>query len=286
MKKILIIIILVYLVFTLFGCGKLGNGKHTEPTDFDKWKNSNNAADLNDDTNINQQDFAIWQAFQAWCDTEEAQDFNGDRKITIVDYFYFNTYKAWRLSSEAVDLDGDRRITIEDYALFIDPNKTNYITWANSENAVDLNDDGKIDENDYVIASGYIEFVGSFHLTNFEWTGDIICFYNSRFGIDDFQTYLANLTFAVDKFGRLSCQMPEAMSTALGTDLESFESAVNACVISRLSAQIATVDISLPSSRFNLSFYLTAIDNGYATSFNMRYSNISTVVSFHIVYDN
>ena len=285
-KQFIVFAVCILLTAVLFGCSS--NKKDSETpklSEFDEWKSGSSAADLNEDEVVDEQDFGIWQAFQIWCDTEDAQDFNNDRRITFLDYKYYTAYKEWKLSASAIDLNGDRKITIDDFALFLDPTKSNFVAWLSSENAVDLTKNGSIDEDDYLIAARYIEFVGSFHLTNFEWSGNIICFRNSRFGIDDFEQYLDELTFSIDKYGVLSCSMPENMKTALGEDLTLFELGLNSCVITRLSPQIATCDIYVSEYGFFVSFYLTSVDEGYSTSFDMRYSNISTTISFLIEYD-
>lgn len=286
MKKAIIIILLVtILVVCLYGCSNSKPSRQDYvPSEYEEWKASENATDLNVDGSIDESDYSLFKEYMIWCDTEDAQDFNGDRKITYLDFAYFNAYKNWKLSSNSLDLDGDRKIGINDYALFINPDKINFVSWMESENAVDLNDDNIVNEDDYVIASPYVEFIGRFRLANFEYVGNNACLDNSQFALSDLMGYVSQIYFDVNVYGNVSWSCPEQMRRDLGADGQSVEYAISSSYLTRISPQVAVW--TTETYNFSLTIYLVKTESGYSTSFNHRRPNVETTISFDIVYGN
>ena len=297
MKKVFAITLLFVLIgITLYGCGSIGSDApsvkpQTEASDFVEWEKGSDAKDLNEDEVISVEDFVLWKEFNAWKSSEEAFDYDGDRKITYSDYAYLISYDEWKRSSSAMDLNGDRRITQEDYDLYLNPQKTNYIKWAYSPNAVDLNDDNVVDEDDYVLVSSYVDFIGKFHIINFEIKSEYSpCFVDSDFSLNEMKEYLPDIVFSIDKFGKTSWTYPEELKNALGTDWTTANGAVENAVMEKLSERLSRIYITIPSEDVELSIHLIekmGVDysTSFSYSFNTRNGSGTVEVEFDILYE-
>ena len=295
--RILLLATILCIGFVLFtACGEESKTSTTSKTpvvsEYERWKNSDEAVDLNDDGRITEEDHVLWKDYSVWRASEEAYDYDKDRRITFNDYSFFTSYEEWKVSSSAIDLNGDRKITMKDYELYRNPEKTNYITWMKSESAVDLNGDEIIDEQDWKIAEVYVEFIGSFRITDFTLGETYPGFVDSGFYLYDFAGYLPDIVFSVDKFGKTSWTFPEELKTRLGTDWNTVDNAVKNSIMERLSDKLSRLYVTIPSESVVLFAYLTEKEGvDYTTSFSYSFYDVNdgtnkvVEVSFDIVYD-
>ena len=86
MRKIIVGFIFVVLSIIISGCESMNS------TEYENWRDSEIAEDLNGDRKINEADYEIYVSrsyYDSWRNSEEAEDLNSDRKINEVDYQLF-----------------------------------------------------------------------------------------------------------------------------------------------------------------------------------------------------
>jgi hypothetical protein len=190
LKKLMIYFVLVFVSMLLVSCDALDRTATTiSSSNYEIWRNSNEARDFNGDRIIDMQDYAIFlagtstnitttasentgstnsttivtlSAYEIWKRSDTAQDYNGDRKINELDYEIYqveNYYDYWRESEYAEDLNGDRKINEIDHEIYRLYNNYNY--WRESEYAEDLNGDTLINSSDHRIYKDYLTWIGS-----------------------------------------------------------------------------------------------------------------------------
>ena len=79
-KKLAMFIFVIGLSVLLLGCNSLGIGDVEELTDYQIWRNSDEAEDLNGDRKIDELDYEIYlnppvSDYETWRNSDEAEDF-------------------------------------------------------------------------------------------------------------------------------------------------------------------------------------------------------------------
>ena len=205
-KKFVMMNTLIGLLMLLIGCDSLGTGNIPTMTEYQVWRNSDAAEDLNGDRKIDELDYELYlirNDYNAWINSDYAEDLNDDRKIDELDYEIYlirNVYEVWRNSEFAEDLNGDRKIDELDFEIFLNPTVSEYDIWKDSEEAEDLNNDGNIDEADYEIYQDLIKLSGYYQIINFSYEG-----YNMKIGdqndIESMGEHLAQILISITPRG-------------------------------------------------------------------------------------
>jgi hypothetical protein len=232
-----------------------------EQSDYDIWKDSDKAEDLNDDSIIDEDDYDIYLVS------------------------YLSDYETWKDSDDAEDLNGDRKINEDDYNLYLEPQESDYEIWKDSDDAKDLNDDRKINEDDYDIYLLYSEFVGEYTIANYNYEGDNFYLGNKDTYLKDLGGYLNGLVFSIDENGDVIANIPASTILAFGNDFEDALEGINNMTISRISPYLVVLDtyITVNGLEVDATLYLTEINNGFSTSYVYSNNNYTGTVSFDII---
>lgn len=252
---------------------------------FNTWAESDSAGDLNNDEEINEEDFEIYLAYISWLDSDDAIDYDKDRKVDMSDYEYYNAYKTWKLSDNSYDLNADRRIDYEDYALYLNPDAMSFVKWARGAYAADVDGNGEIDEEDYFYSQQFIDFIGTFRITDFTYGNEMnVGFDESEFTIMDLIDYLPDITVTIDKYGKFSCTYPQEMEEALGVDNSLVQAAINSARASKMSDYYSRIYFTIDG--IYVSIPLTERREGvYSTVFSVTVEGTQITIGFAIEYD-
>lgn len=342
-KKMLIFICLFSLGFIVMGCDFMNNNDTSSTStlsDYEQWRNSNDALDLNGDRKIDETDYQLYMSsltttivstdvssttantttksdYELWKSSEDAMDLNGDRKIDLLDYeIYqlFNNYTYWKDSDQALDMNSDRKIDETDYEMYklynnydywklssqaedlngdsiineIDHEIYNFFdAWKNSELAGDLNNDNSIDVLDYEIFLEYEEFVGDYYITNFIYEGSSTYFVvvgDSNIALEDLGIYFSQMMISVAANGNVDVVIPDNIIPDLGDIYDYILDGTENMTINRISPFIVVIDtfIILEEIELNLTMYLTENENGYSTSYVIGIFEDEPVMSFNL----
>jgi hypothetical protein len=259
--KLLIAFVALFFVFLLSGCEELLN--NPQLGDFEIWKNSDLAEDLNDDRKINEDDYAIYL------------------DSIIMDY------ETWKDSEVAEDLNGDRKINEEDYAIYLNPVASEYEVWKDSDAALDMNGDRKIDEDDYALFLAVEEFVGTYHIVNYQFVGTATVILETDLKLQDMATVLEGITLEVNEAGEISANISSETIAAFGNQFAVIVEGLNQMTLERISQFIIAIDttVTIDNVIVNVTLYLTEIENGYRTSYQITSNNIDSIISFDIIRD-
>jgi len=259
--KLLIAFVALFFVFLLSGCEEFLN--NPQLGDFEIWKNSDLAEDLNGDRKINEDDYAIYL------------------DSIIMDY------ETWKDSDVAEDLNGDRKINEEDYEIYLNPVASEYEVWKDSDAALDMNGDRKIDEEDYALFLVVGEFVGTYHIVNYQFVGTSTVILKTNLKLQDMATVLEGITLEVNEAGEISANISSETIAAFGDQFAVIIEGFNQMTLERISQFIIAIDttVTIDNVVVNVTLYLTEIDNGYRTSYQITSNNIDSIISFDIIRD-
>lgn len=258
----------------------------TTELDYETWKNSAEALDLNGDRRINETDFQMYQLlnnFDYWRNSEEALDLNNDAKINDVDYEIFRlryNYIYWKNSGQAEDLNDDGVINLTDHDIY-----NNYDLWLKSEVAIDFNDDTAIDVDDYELYLEFAEFIGEYNIVNYTYEGpsnyDLV---NGALFVDLGQ-YLAQISISVNDYGLLIVNIPVNIRQAFGDGYPVILEGTNNMTFTRISPFIVGIDtrVTVNDLEVNFTLYLSEIEGGYSASYEMSFYEDKPVISFDII---
>jgi hypothetical protein len=226
--------------------------------------------------------------YETWRSSKNAEDLNGDQKIDRADYEIYLAeidYQTWKNSDQAEDLNGDRKIDKADYAIFLSPPLSNYEIWKASNNAIDLNNDGIINESDYALYLVSSEFVGTYSITNYVFDGSPYTYVGNKLYLAEFGQYLEQITFVVDIKGDVVANIPSSTIASFGSDFAKVLEALNNVSFNRISPFLVGLDtsVTIDSTVVNVTLYLTAIENGFITSYVMNFNDETGTISFNLI---
>ena len=287
-KRLLATITIVFFVFLLLGCDEIGS------SEYQIWRNSADAEDLNGDRKIDELDYDLFlnpqeDSYETWRTSDDAYDYNEDRKIDELVYeFYIEEieYIEWLDSDDAEDLNEDRKIDRLDYEIFLEGPKSDYEIWAESNAARDLNDDDKIDELDYAIYIEYSEFKGTYTLSNYTYEGYRFYVGNDLF-LDQLGTHMNQIKLEVDQYGQITADLSNSTISILGDDFAYVLEALNNMTITRISKFLIGIDTSITYEdlTMNVTLYLKEDINGFTTSYTVNSHNKTGTMTFDIIKD-
>lgn len=286
-KRYLVVLLLGILTISLIGCDQLGE------SEYQIWRNSEDAEDLNGDRKIDELDYEIYLAlgevedYETWRTSENAYDYNEDRKIDETDFELYleeKEFEAWLLTDDAEDLNGDRKIDVLDYELFLSGAKSEFELWLESNEAVDVNEDGTIDEADYDLFIQVGEFAGTYTITNYTYEGNNY-FIGEKLYLKDFGTHLDQMTFTVDEDGVVIAEIPSATIALIGDDFAYVIEGLNNMSLTRISPLIVGLDtfITIDGIEFNVTVYLTETTEGFTTSYIINYNDRTATITFDLI---
>jgi hypothetical protein len=278
-------VLMLLLSFLLLGCAD------PEFSDYELWKNSDDAEDLNGDRKINEEDYEIYLeqgSFVTWKDSDDAEDLNDDQKIDEVDYAIYLVnlaYEAWRDSDDAEDLNGDRKIDKLDYELFLNPEESDYDIWKDSDDASDFNSDGSINEADYVIFLQFSEFLGEYTVANYTYDGSVHTYVGNKLYLHELGDYLAEITFTIDSSGEIHADIPSSVIASFEDDFAIVLQGLSNINIHRLSPLLVGLDtsVTIDGVVVNITLYMTQIENGFRTSYIMNHNDENGLISFDLI---
>ncbi|XFA98500.1 hypothetical protein ACAG96_06440 [Candidatus Izemoplasma sp. B36] len=294
-KKGLLLLLVIFVSFFLFGCEIVYPNNTTTQgevaittiaSDLDLWKNSDEAFDYNGDRKIDQEDYDIYllqNDYEFWKTSDEALDYDNNHIIDELDfekYKLHTNYNYWKLSEEAIDLNGDAFIDETDHEIY-----NNYDFWINSDEAEDLNDDSTIDVSDYEVYIEYVEFVGTYYLTNYTYDGAESHSFGENVLFSDMGDYLSQITVSVNGRGEFTVTIPDNIKTIFGDSHLIMIEAANNMTISRLSPFIVAIDtnVIMDGIEYNLTIYLDETEAGYSASYIMGFYYDEPEITFDIV---
>jgi hypothetical protein len=297
MAKKLSLFGLFFSLFLLAGCDFYTRNTTVAPTtqtteaqsEFEIWRDSDDARDLNGDRKINEADFEIYQIknnYDVWKNSVEALDQNGDSKIDESDFDFYrihNFFDVWKTSDEAEDLNGDTIIDTKDFEIY-----GNYDLWKSSTEAMDLNGDSSINVFDFEIYNEFIEFVGDYHIANYSFVSSETYVINSTdIKVSDFGLYLSQMSLSVNNNGEVTATIPESIRTTLGDFYAVLLEGANNMTITRISPYIVGIDttVTIDTVLVNFTLYLNETEGGYSTTYILGDLDGKPVISFSIIKD-
>jgi hypothetical protein len=285
-KKVFLLFISSILMIFLVSCDQLAM------SDYEIWRNSGNSEDLNGDRKIDELDYEIYLEgnvvdYDAWRVSDDAEDFNGDRKIDELDYeIYVNqnaAYDAWLISDDAEDLNDDSKIDELDYNLYLNPVNP-YNEWLASAEAQDYNLDDVINEEDFEIHLDFQSLAGNYSIANYVYEGNSITFGDNGL-FKELGAYLDGITLVVDGQGNIDVQLTNDLILLFGDSLPIVLEALENMTIERISNFIIVIDTFATISDVVVSatLYLTEIENGFSTSYEINVKDSTAVLTFEII---
>lgn len=264
----------------------------TTLSDYEIWRNSDDARDFNGDRKINDLDYEIYlieNDYYYWKDSEYSEDLNADSKIDELDHNIFklyNNYNFWKNSEFAEDLNFDSIIDETDHIIY-----SKYDTWKNSKLAEDLNGDLVTDVFDYEIYLEFAEFKGSYYITNYTYVGEEgyhLTDSEPQIYLKDLGQYLSQISFTITANGTINATIPEIFEGIFGDFYVQIAEGLQNMEISRTSPFIVVIDthVSFEDFVFNMTMYLVETDNGYSVSYEMGYfedDEEKPVITFDII---
>lgn len=220
-------------------------------------------------------------AYEKWRDSDDAQDLNGDRKITEDDYVIWVAYSFWRGGAGAYDFNGDLVINYKDYEVYLQ-----FETWKKSANAKDWNGDGKIDISDYTVYLSKGEFIGTYTLTNYQYVGDNILLTDSEIQISRLGAYIDGFSVTVDSDGKFMMQnVSKEAVTDLSSEIKKVYELLDNATMTRLSKSLVSLDSFFyqDTTKLNFTLYLIPTETGFTTGYTIKTGNYSGKFTLDIV---
>lgn len=286
-RSFFMIFLMLLLSILLFGCADV------QPDEYEKWRISDEAEDLNGDRKIDRADYELFlnppvSNYTIWRESSSAADLNNDQTINEADYVIYLfeiNYQTWRNSDDAEDLNDDRKIDRVDYNLFLNPPLSEYEIWKESNNAIDLNDDEIINELDYALYLQYSEFVGTYTILNYVYDGSPTTYVGNKIYLAEFGQSLEQISFTVDINGDVVANIPSSTIASFGNDFSKVLEALNNVTLTRISRFLVGLDTSVTIDNVvvNVTLYLTEIPNGFTTTYVMNFNNQTGTISFDLI---
>jgi len=266
-RSFFMIFLMLLLSILLFGCADV------QPDEYEKWRISDEAEDLNGDRKIDRADYELFlnppvSNYTIWRESSSAADLNNDQTINEADYVIYLfeiNYQTWRNSDDAEDLNDDRKIDRVDYNLFLNPPLSEYEIWKESNNAIDLNDDEIINELDYALYLQYSEFVGTYTILNYVYDGSPTTYVGNKIYLAEFGQSLEQISFTVDINGDVVANIPSSTIASFGNDFS------------------IDTSVTIDNVVVNVTLYLTEIPNGFTTTYVMNFNNQTGTISFDLI---
>lgn len=285
MRKIIVGFIFVVLSIIISGCESMNS------TEYENWRDSEIAEDLNGDRKINEADYEIYVSrsyYDSWRNSEEAEDLNSDRKINEVDYQLFLAkiyFDSWKNSEEAEDLNGDRKIDEADYDLFLNPIDNEFLSWLETEKAKDFNSDFIINEADYEIYITYSELKGNYKIVNYIYEGSEALYVGDDLFLYEFDKYLDQIILTVNDDGKITVSLSTYLNTEFESILGFIAEGLENITIEKISPYITVIDTNINVQGVNivLSLYLNTILGGFSTSYNVTFHDLGGTIQFDIL---
>ncbi len=255
MKKILLVLLLL-VITTTGGCARYRRNE------YDVWRRSEFAEDLNGDSKIDRLDFDIYQyqeAFRDWRNSDDAEDFNGDRKINELDYEIYlslKDYDNWRKSDKAEDLNGDRKIDKEDFMIYLENLRSE-------------------------------DLAGVYIIKNYEYDGSEFYYLGNFLSFSKVGELLSNVRLTVNHAGRVSANLDQALLHQLGEDYQVVYEGLDNMTMTQLSRFLLSVDtsVTIDGVKVYVTIYLTKINNGYLATYSFFIGEERATISFHLIKD-
>lgn len=287
-KKALVIIVTLFTVFVLTSCEYFNT-----QSAYDTWRASDLAEDMNGDRKIDESDYNLYLEqieYIEWSTSNVAEDINEDGEINQDDYNLYLIvldFETWKASDSAEDLNGDRKIDENDYELYLNPPTTDYEIWKNSDGAKDLNNDSIINEDDYTIYLEFNEFVGVYHIENYEYSG-IRMYFGNKIYLSDLENHLSLVTLNVNSSGEIFVDLPNSTITAFGDDFAIMLEGLNNMRLSKISPYLVGLDthVTIEGVEVSLSLYLNYTDEGFSTSYTLSIADAEGTIKFDLVREN
>lgn len=300
MKKGLLVLLFLVITLVFVGCDGVYfpdqttnelDGTTSENTEditessLEIWKNSDDALDMNGDRKIDEVDYELYLLaynYDYWRNSDDALDMNDDRKINEDDfeiYQLYNYFLYWKDSSEAEDLNDDQIIDEIDHEIY-----KNYEAWLTSNFAEDLNDDEVIDVDDFVIYQEYDQYIGTYMIRDYVYEGSEYYIIGDGIRFSNLAQYLEVITLSVNARGQVSVNIPANVQDIFGDVTDVILQATENMVITNLNLTTA-IDtyVSIEGVEFNISLYLTNIENGFSTSYTIGFYDDNPKIYFNII---
>ena len=128
---------------------------------------------------------------------------------------------------------------------------------------------------------------GKYIVTDFNYTSDsdeyILALLDSKYTVKDLKEDIGGFKFEISDDLKLTCEYDDAVKAKLGDDEAKVSTAINSCRIEKMSDVLATVTFTVNEVAFEV--YLTKTDNGFASRINVKIDDVSTDITFNLVYD-
>jgi hypothetical protein len=282
-KKAIVIAFVILISIFLFSCdfSPQTTAETTTQSDYEIWKNSDEAEDLNGDRKINVDDYDLY--------LNPPQTTTAT--ATVTEITTQSDYEIWKNSDEAEDLNADRKINEDDYDLYLNPPQSNYEIWKNSDEAENLNNDNEINEADYSIYLEFSEFAGDYNVTNYSYIGSSLSIQTNDLNsvnsieLEDLGQYLNQMVFSIDNDGDVYASIPSTVIASLGVSFAIVIDGLNNMSLARISPYLVALDtnVTIDDIIVHITLYLTETESGFSTTYVINYDENISTVTFNLV---